>query len=161
MTAKTSPIPEGFHSITPDLIVRDAADAIDFYKRAFCAVERYRMQSPDGKSIVHAELVIGNSVMFLCDESATCNTKSPETLKGTTSSLHLYVEDVDAVFARAVQEGATVAMPLENMFWGDRFGAILDPFGHRWSLATHVEDLSSEEIERRGAEFMAAQAVTA
>jgi len=148
-------IPSGFHTLTPDLVVRGAARAIEFYKKAFGAEELARMPGPDGKTIGHAELKVGDSVFFLSDECPGMGCKSPETLKGTTQALHIYVQDVDAAFDQAVAAGATVKMPVADMFWGDRFGKLADPFGHEWSLGTHKEDLSPEEIDRRAKAFFA------
>jgi PhnB protein len=147
--------PEGYHSVTPYLTLDDAAGAIDFYKRAFGAKERMRMDTPDGK-IGHAELEIGDSLVMLGDAFPNSSTKSPRELGGCTGGVFLYVEDVDAVFQRAVDEGATVTMELEDMFWGDRFGSLNDPFGHSWSLATHVEDVPPEEMAERSKAAMAA-----
>jgi PhnB protein len=161
MIGKTKPIPEGFHAITPYLVVRGVSEAIDYYKRAFGAVERYRMASPDGNTIMHAEITIGDSIIMLSDECPEMDSKSPAALQGTPVSIHLYVEDVDEVFERAVREGAKVTMPLENTFWGDRFGALTDPFGHHWSIASHMEDLPPEEIARRGAEKFGGKAANA
>ena len=161
MTATTKPIPEGFHAVTPHLVVRGAVEAIDYYKRAFGAVERFRMAGPDGKNIMHAELVIGDSIIFLCDEMPDMDCRSPAALQGTPVSIHLYVDDADAVFSRAVSAGGRVTMPLQDMFWGDRFGEIEDPYGHRWSIASHVEDVPPEEIERRGTEAFGGQAAHA
>jgi PhnB protein len=154
MHSKPKSIPEGFHSLTPYLTVRGAAEAIEFYKRAFGAEEQIRMPSPDGKTIGHAQIVIGDSILMLADEHPQFN-KSPQTLNGTAVSLLLYVEDVDAVFQRALDAGATVKLPLEDKFYGDRSGSVTDPFGHFWTLSTHVEDVSSEEMQRRMAEFCA------
>jgi PhnB protein len=148
------PIPEGYHTVTPYLAVEDAAQAIEFYKRAFGANERGRMPGPDGK-IAHAELQIGDSVLMLSDPFPQATTKSPKELGGTTGSVFLYVEDVDAVFQQAVDAGATVTMAVEDMFWGDRFGSITDPFGHAWSIATHVEDVPPEQMAERAKEAMA------
>ena len=161
MTAKTKPIPDGFHAVTPYLVVQGANEAIDFYKRAFGAVERFRMAAPDGKSILHAELAIGDSIIFLADECPEMQALSPVALHGTPVSIFLYVEDADAVYKRAVAEGGRVTMPLQNMFWGDRYGEIVDPYGHRWSIATHIEDVPPEELERRGAEAFANQGMNA
>ena len=147
-----SKVPPGFHTITASLIVRDGAHAIDFYKKALGAEERMRMVSPDGK-ISHAELKIGDSILFLTDESPAMGTKSPQTLGGTASNLYLYVEDVDSAFKRAVDAGGKATMPVTDMFWGDRFGQFVDPFGHAWGLSTHVEDVSDEETERRAVDF--------
>jgi PhnB protein len=151
------PIPEGYHTVTPYLSVDDASAAIDFYKQAFGATERVRMPAPDGK-IGHAELQIGDSLVMLSDPFPQSSTRPPKELGGTTSGLFLYVEDVDASFQQAVDAGATVAMAPEDMFWGDRFGSVLDPFGHHWSLATHKEDLSEKEIAERGQAAMAEMA---
>ena len=148
------PIPEGYHSVTPFLAVDDASAAIEFYKRAFGARERARMPGPDGM-IAHAELEIGDSLIMLSDPFPHSQTKPPKELGGTTGGVFLYVEDVDAAFQQATEAGATVTMPLEDMFWGDRFGTLTDPFGHSWSLATHKEDLTEEEIAQRGQAAMA------
>jgi PhnB protein len=157
MTRSTKPIPEGFHTITPSLVVNDAAKAIEFYKKALGAQERMRMALPDGR-ISHAELRIGNSVIFLSDELPNMGSKSPQTAGTTTGSLYLYVEDVDKDFNRAVDAGGKATMPVTDMFWGDRFGAFVDPFGHTWGLGTHTEDLSEKEIEDRAKEFYAQMA---
>jgi PhnB protein len=149
------PIPEGYHSMTPAVIVQDAAAAIEFYKRAFGAEEVFRMASPDGTKIWHAELKIGDSLLMLGDEMPEMGAVSPKTLGGTGSSIHLYVEDADAVVQRAVAAGATITMPLEDAFWGDRYGKIADPFGHSWGIATHQEDVSEEEMARRVQAFTA------
>jgi PhnB protein len=148
------PIPKGYRSLTPYLTVDDAAGAIEFYKRAFGATERARMPFP-GDKIGHAEIEIGDSVLMLADAFPESSTRPPKELGGTTSSVHLFVEDVDAVVDKAVAEGATVTMPVDDMFWGDRFGMITDPYGHAWSIATHKEDLTPEEIEERGKAAMA------
>jgi PhnB protein len=144
------PIPEGFHSVTPYLTVRGAAEAIDFYRRAFGAVELMRLPGPGG-TITHAEVRIGDSIVMLADEAPEMGTRSPESLGGTGVSLYVYVEDVDAVVARAAGAGAKVTLPARDMFWGDRFASVVDPFGHVWGLATHQEDLSPDEIARRRA----------
>jgi PhnB protein len=148
------PIPEGYHTLTPQLAVDDAAQAIDFYKRAFGAKERGRMPGPEGK-IAHAELEIGDSVVMLADPFEQSTSKPPKQLGGTSVGIFLYVEDVDAAVQQAVDAGATVTMPVDDMFWGDRFGTLADPFGHEWQLATHKEDLEPEEIMERGKEAMA------
>ena len=145
MTGKAKPIPEGFHSVTPYLTVNDAARAIDFYKRAFGATERYRMDGPGGK-IAHAEIKIGDSIVMLGDESMAAGTRSPQSLGGTPIGLFIYVEDVDSAFTRAASAGAKVDMPVTDMFWGDRYGRLRDPFGHEWSIATHKQDLSHDEM---------------
>ena len=143
------PIPEGYHTATPYLTVRGAAKAIDFYKKAFGAQELMRMPGPEGR-IGHAEIRIGDSIIMLTDEAPDASSsRAPESLGGTTSSVFLYVDNVDALVARAVEAGATVAVPLQDMFWGDRFGQLRDPFGHSWGVATHKEDLTPEEIARR------------
>jgi uncharacterized glyoxalase superfamily protein PhnB len=148
---KVSPIPEGHHTVTAHLIIRGAAQAIEFYKKAFGAQEISRMLGPDGKSIVHAEIKIGDSFVFLVDEMPQMGARSPQALGGTAVTFHLYVEDADAVFNQAVAAGAKVQMPLADMFWGDRFGKLADPFGHEWSVATHKEDLTPEEMQKRAA----------
>jgi PhnB protein len=148
-------IPAGFHTATPGLTVRGAAEAIEFYKRAFGAQELMRMPGPDGKSLVHAEIKIGNSVIFLNDEMPDMGCRSPQTLGASTAALHLYVPDVDAAFKRAVEAGAQVKMPVADMFWGDRFGRVADPFGHEWGLATHKEDLTPQAMAKRAQDFFA------
>ena len=148
------PIPDGYHTVTPAIIVRGAARAIEFYRTAFGAKELSRMEGPDG-SVAHAEIRIGDSIVMLGDENAHYGTLSPHSTNGTPSSLHIYVDDVDAVFARAVSAGAKVKYPIENAFWGDRYGKITDPFGHEWGIATHVQDMSKEEVEKAGKEWMA------
>ncbi len=153
LNVAVKPIPEGYHTITPYLTVRGADRAIDFYRRAFGAKEHARMHGPDGKTVMHAELQIGDSRFFLGDEVPGMECSSPETLGGSPSGIYLYVRDVDEMFRKAVEAGATVKRPVENMFWGDRTGSLRDPFGHTWDLATRKEDLSPEEMKRRGAEF--------
>lgn len=155
MATQVKPIPTGYHSVTPMLTVRDMNKAIDFYKRAIGAEERARFSGPDGKSIMHAELKIGDSVIMLGGEQADKGCRSPQTLGGTPVSLYLYVEDADKAFSRATSAGATVAMPVTDMFWGDRCGTFVDPFGHTWSVATRKEDHSQEEIQKRGEAFFA------
>ena len=157
MARSKQPIPSGFHTVTPYLTVRDAAAAIEFYKKALGAEEIMRMPTPDGK-IGHAELKIGDSIIFLADEFPQMGNKSPQTLGGSTGGLYLYVEDVDKAFKRATDAGATVKMPATDMFWGDRYGQVTDPFGHLWSLSTHVEDVSPEEMEKRSKEWAAQMA---
>ncbi len=153
MAKQVKAIPEGYHSVTPYLMIQGAAQAIDFYKRAFGAKELMHMDGPQGK-IVHAEIMIGDSRIMMSDEMGTA-CRSPQSLGGTTSSLFLYVEDVDSVFNQATAAGAKVVMALSDQPWGDRFGTLTDPFGHVWSLATHVEDVAPEEIDRRMKEMMA------
>jgi PhnB protein len=149
MSNPVKPIPEGSHALTPHLVVKGASQAIEFYKKAFGAEEIMRMPGPDGKSIIHAQLKIGDSQLFLVDEFPEMGGLGPLSIGGTPVTIHLFVEDVDTVFNRAVAAGAQVNMPLENAFWGDRYGRITDPFGHSWSLATHKEDLTPEEISKR------------
>jgi PhnB protein len=148
-------IPEGYHTLTMYLTVEKADEAIEFYKRAFGATERVRMTAPDG-SIGHAELEIGDSVIMVSDPFPQSTVRPPREVGATTASVFMYVEDVDAAFKRAIDAGATSSMDVEDMFWGDRFGTVTDPFGHVWSIATHVEDVSPEEIEERGKAAMAA-----
>ena len=155
MATKPRPIPEGYHTLTPYLAVDDAALAIDFYKRAFGAKERVRMDAP-GWKIGHAELEIGDSQVMLADPFPQASTRPPKELGGTSASVFMYVEDVDAVVSQAVEAGATVTMEVADQFWGDRFGTVTDPFGHVWSIATHVEDVAPEEIAERGKAAMAA-----
>ncbi|MBI4386121.1 MAG: VOC family protein [Elusimicrobia bacterium] len=147
-------IPEGSHTLTPYLTIQGAAKAIEFYKKTFGAKEETRMDGPDGK-VMHAELRIGDSNIMISDELPGANCKSPSTLRGTTVGLYLYVQDVDEVFGRALTAGAKVRQPLENKFWGDRHGELEDPFGHRWSLATHKEDLTPQQIQQRAREMFA------
>jgi PhnB protein len=150
-------IPEGYHSITPYLIIKGATAAIDYYKKVFGATERMRMDGPGG-TIGHAELVIGDSTVMLADEYPDMGHRSPKTLGGTPVSLVLYIEDVDTVFKRAVDAGAKSVRPVENQFYGDRMGTLEDPFGHMWSIATHVEDVAPEEMQRRAEQMMKQQA---
>ena len=149
------PIPEGYHSLNAYLAVDDAAAAIEYYSEVFGAKERFRMDGPDGK-IGHAELEIGDSVLMLSDQNPQSNYTPPKQLGGTSAGLLLYVEDVDAVVTKATETGATLTMPVEDMFWGDRFGQVTDPFGHAWQIATHKEDLTEEEIAERSKAAMAA-----
>jgi PhnB protein len=151
----TKPIPEGYHTITPYLAVDDASEAIEFYKRAFSAKEQGRMEGPDGK-IAHAELEIGDSKVMLSDPFPQFSTRPPKELGGTSVSVFMYVEDVDALVKQAVDAGATVEMEVEDQFWGDRFGTVTDPYGHMWSIATHVEDVPPEEMAKRAEAAMAA-----
>ena len=151
------PIPEGYHTVTPYLTVDDAAGAIKYYKKAFGATERVRMDTPDGK-VGHAELEIGDSLVMLSDPTPQATTRPPSELGGTSAGVFLYVEDVDAVVRRAVDAGGTVTMEVADQFWGDRFGSVRDPFGHEWSVATHVEDVPPEEMAERAKAAMAAMA---
>jgi PhnB protein len=154
-TMATKPIPEGYHTITPYLAVDDAAEAIEYYKEAFGAKERVRMDAPEGK-IGHAELEIGDSLVMLSDPFPQAATRSPKELGGSSVSVHMYVEDVDAVVKKAVDAGATITMEVADQFWGDRLGSVKDPFGHLWSIATHVEDVPPEEMAERAKAAMAA-----
>jgi PhnB protein len=151
MTVKA--VPEGYHTLTPYMTVRDAARAIEFYKQAFGAVEKGVMKGPDGK-VMHAELRIGDSLFMLADEFPQFGSLSPQSTGGSGMGLHVYVEDVDSAFDRAIGAGATIEMPVSDMFWGDRYAKLMDPFGHKWSLATHVRDMSPGEIEEAQEEFM-------
>jgi len=143
------PVPEGYHTVTPYLIVNAGAKALDFYARAFGAIERLRIDA--GGKIGHAEITIGDSCIMLADEHPEIGALGPTTVGGSPVSLHLYVEDVDAAVARAVAAGATLVRPVADQFYGDRVGGVADPFGHRWFIATHKEDLSPEELQRRAA----------
>lgn len=147
-------IPKGYHTITPFMTVRDAARAIEFYKQAFGAKEKGAMKGPDGK-VMHAELVIGDSIIMLADEFPEFGSLSPQSTGGSGTGLHIYIEDVDSAFDRAVKAGATVEMPVADMFWGDRYGKLRDPFGHKWSIGTHKVDLSVEEMKKGMDETMA------
>lgn len=150
MTGRVKPIPEGYHTATPYLIVRDAARAIEFYKKAFGATELMRMADPSGK-VMHAEIRIGNSPIMLADEVPEMGARGPESLGGSPVSILLYVEDVDALFSQAVAAGAKVQRPVKDQFYGDRSGGVTDPFGHVWYIATHKEDVSPEEMRKRAA----------
>ena len=150
MTAAVKPIPEGYHSITPYLILSGASEAIAFYKKALGAEEVLRLDGPGGK-IHHAEIKIGDSCVMLADEHPEIGALSPKTIRGSPVSIHLYVEDVDAAVARAVAAGAKLIRPVADQFYGDRTGGIEDPFGYRWFVATHKEDLTMDEIQRRAA----------
>ncbi len=141
-------IPKEYHTVTPALSVRGAAEAIEFYKKASGAQEVMRMPGPDGKSIMHAEIKIGDSIVFLGDEFPDMGGRSPQTLGGSTAALHICVPDADAAFTRAVEAGAQVRMPVMDMFWGDRYGRVADPFGHEWELATHKEDLTPKSLSQ-------------
>lgn len=158
MATKAKPIPEGYHSVTPYLSIHGASEAIEFYKKAFGAKELFRMPMPDGR-IGHAEIQIGDSRVMLADENEEMDFRSPKALGGTPASLMVYVEDVDRMFQQAMVAGARVLKPLKNQFYGDRSGNLEDPFGHKWTLATHVEDVAPEEMEKRMKEAMEAEAV--
>jgi PhnB protein len=140
-------VPDGFHRVTPHLTVRDAAKMIDFYKKAFGAVEISRAPGPDGKSILHAALKIGDSIVFLNDEFPEMGAISPLASKGTAVTLHLYVEDADKQYQQALSAGAEVVMPIADMFWGDRYGIVKDPSGHQWSIGHHVHDLTPQQMQ--------------
>lgn len=150
MKPTVKPIPEGYHTATPYLIITNAAKALDFYKDAFKATELVRLPTPDGK-VAHAEIQIGDSRIMLADEVPQWDARSPQTLGGSAVQIMLYVDDVDAFVARAVAAGATLFKPVEDQFYGDRSGSITDPFGHKWTIATHQEDVPEEEIKKRAA----------
>jgi PhnB protein len=156
MASRVKEIPKGFHTVTPYLVVTDSARAIDFYKRAFGAEELLRVDGPDGK-VAHAEIKIGDSIIMMSDEMPGWS-RSPQSLGGTAVNIFLYVKDVDQVFNQAVAAGAGITMPVSDMFWGDRYGQVTDPFGHSWSLATHKEDVLPEELRERAKAAMAKMA---
>ncbi|HTH44101.1 MAG TPA: VOC family protein [Oxalicibacterium sp.] len=139
-------LPEGMHTITPHLVCANASEAIAFYQKAFGATEMFRLPAPNGK-LMHASVRIGDSTVMLADEFPECGSNGPIALKGTPVTLHMYVQDADAAFKRAVDAGATVRMPLQDMFWGDRYGVVVDPSGHNWSIAAHLRDVPREEME--------------
>ncbi|MCB1125244.1 MAG: VOC family protein [Verrucomicrobiae bacterium] len=153
MSTPVKPVPEGYHSVTPYLILKDAAKAIEFYGQVFGATESCRMPTPDGK-VAHAELRIGDSCVMLADENEAVQARSPLTIGDTSVNLLLYIEDVDTVVRRAVAAGATLLMEVKDQFYGDRSGTFVDPFGHKWTVATHIEDLTPEEMERRAKELL-------
>jgi uncharacterized glyoxalase superfamily protein PhnB len=153
MTASVKPVPDGYQSIIPNLVCVNASEAIDFYKKVFGATEKMRAPGPGGK-IMHAELLIRNTVVFVNDPMDPSALSGPEP-KVRPTQLFVYVEDADAVFGRALTAGARASMPLQDMFWGDRFGKIVDPFGHEWNIATHIEDVSPEEMPKRQQAFFA------
>ena len=157
MAGKVKAIPDGFHTLSPHIMVRDADKAIEFYKKAFGAEEIVRMPGPDGKTVMHAELKLGDSRMMMCQEmpGMECSSASPQTTGKTTAVLHLYVENADALFDRAVKAGAKPIMPISDMFWGDRYGQVSDPFGHVWSIATHKQDYTPEQMKKNMGEFFA------
>jgi PhnB protein len=157
MPNQVRPIPEGYHSVTPYLVVNEAARAIDFYQRAFGAKKIMQMQGPAGK-IAHAELKIGDSMIMVSDEMPGNDVRSPKSLGGCSVGMFLYVENVDSVFKQAQSAGAKVVTPVSDMFWGDRYGKLTDPFGHSWSIATHKENVSPQEMEKRAKESMAKMA---
>ena len=145
--SKTKPVPDGMRSVTPHLICAGAADAIEFYKKAFGAVELARLPGPQGK-LMHAVIRIGDSAVMLVDEMPQWGALGPKSLKGSPVTIHLYVENVDATVERAVKAGAKITMPVDDMFWGDRYGKLEDPFGHHWSVGTHVRDVGMEEMQQ-------------
>jgi PhnB protein len=152
MSNNVKPIPEGHHTVTPYLTIRDAAAALEFYKRAFGADEMFRMADPQGK-VGHAEIRIGDSAIMMSDEFPDMGAQSPDALGGSPVMIHLYVENVDALVDRAVQAGARLERPVADQFYGDRGGLVVDPFGHKWWIATHVEDVPPEELKRRAAQM--------
>ena len=147
MSDKVSPIPQGAAPVTPHLVVRDAAGAIDFYTKAFGAEEVFRMPGPDGKTLVHAEIRVNGAPVMLAEESLEMGMRSPQSFEGTPITLHLYVADCDAAVARAAAAGCEVTMPPADMFWGDRYARVADPYGHAWAFATHQRDVSAEEMQ--------------
>jgi PhnB protein len=154
---KVGPIPKRYHTVTPTLVVRNAPEVIEFYKKAFGAKEKYRMYMPDGKTIMHAEIKIGDSSIMLADENPKWKTLSPQSIGGTGVTLYTYVKNVDKVFEQAVAAGATVTMPVMDAFWGDRNGQLMDPSGHLWSIATHKRDMSAKEMQKAQEEWLAQQ----
>lgn len=144
------PVPKGYHSLTPYLSIKGAAAAMDFYKRAFGAQELECLMVPDGKKIMHAEMKIGDSILMISDDFFDTPAPDPKAVKANICDLHLYVPDVDAVYDRAIKAGAISKMPVSDMFWGDRYGSLIDPFGLIWSISSHKEDLTKEEMTRRG-----------
>jgi uncharacterized glyoxalase superfamily protein PhnB len=154
----TKAIPEGFHSVTPMLMFKDARKAIEFYKRAFAARERFAMPGPDNSGVMHAEILIGDSIIMMGEENPQGPCKSAETTGGSPISLYVYLDDVDEAFKRAVAAGAETRMPVEEMFWGDRVGTVQDPFGYSWSLATHTRELTAQEIRQGAQDFFARMA---
>ena len=152
----TKPIPEGFHTTTPSIVVNNSKEAIEFYKKAFDAREIYQMPTPDGKTM-HAMIQIGDSFVMMSDEFPQMGALSPTTVGGTSTTIHLYVEDADKIYAKAIESGATPAMPIMDAFWGDRYGSVIDPFGHSWAIATHEVDMSPEEMQKAAKEFMEKQ----
>ena len=151
-TTAVKSIPEGMHTLTPHIVCEGASDAIAFYKKAFNAEEITRLPGPNGK-VMHAAVRIGDSVLMLMDDFPEWGSLGPQALKGTPVTLHLYMKDVDAAMQQAVAAGAQVTMPAADMFWGDRYGQVVDPFGHRWSIATHKQDLTPEEIQQNMAKM--------
>jgi uncharacterized glyoxalase superfamily protein PhnB len=154
----TKPIPTGYHSVTPTLVFKDSRKAMNFYQKAFGAKEHFTMPGPDGKGVMHAELEIGNSFIMLSDENPQMGSKSAESIGASPVGFFLYVEDVDAAFPKAVAAGATVQMPVQDMFWGDRAGSLKDPFGYSWMIGTRKQDLTPEQIAKNFEAFCAQMA---
>lgn len=154
MATNVKAVPDGFHTVTPSLTVRDAKTALEFYKKALGADVIKTQADPSGQKILHAELKVGDSIIFINDEFPEMGCFSPLSLNGTTCYLHIYVENADELFKRAVSAGAEIRMPMQDMFWGDRFGKLADPYGHEWGIGQHLEDLTGEEITKRQKEFM-------
>ncbi|MDJ0896057.1 MAG: VOC family protein [Alphaproteobacteria bacterium] len=154
MTEAVKPVPDGYMRVTPHLVVDGAAEAIEFYQKAFGAEEVQRMPAPDGKRLMHAEILINGGRIMLVDAFPEYGSRSPKSLGGTAVTLHLFVEDADAVFERAVAAGGTATMPVSEMFWGDRYGKLTDPYGHEWSVATRVAEPSREEMMAAAAKMM-------
>lgn len=160
MAGRVACVPAGFHTVNAYVVVPNSVEAIAFYEKAFGAKQAFRLAGPDGRTTMHAEIKIGDSVLMLSDENPKMSFKSPKSLGGTSMSLHLYVDNVDTAFKRAVAAGCTPLFPVTDMFWGDRFGKVVDPFGHVWGIATHKEDVSPGECDRRAKEWMKSMAKT-
>lgn len=150
-----NPVPEGCNTVNVYLVVKSAEEAMAFYSRALGARPGFRMAGPNGRGTMHAEMHIGNSTIMLSDENPQWELKSPQTLGGSPASLHLYVDDADALFNQAIEAGCTPLAPMSDMFWGDRYGKVLDPFGYQWGIATHKEELTPHELEERATAFWA------
>jgi len=148
------PIPDGFHSVTPFIVVNNAIEALDFYKKAFDAKEIYKFPTPDGK-IMHAMMQIGDSFVMLSDEFLSMGMRAPTTVGGTSVTLHLYFEDADKIFKQAVTAGAIITMPIIDVFWGDRYGIVMDKYGHSWAIATHKIDLTPEGLRKAAEDYFA------
>jgi len=147
-------VPDGFHNVTTCLTVTDSVEAIDFYKKVFDAKELFRMPGPDGKKTMHAEIQIGDSIIMLGDEFPKMNCRSPKSIGGSGSGVYLYVPDVDSTIKKAADAGAQITMPASDMFWGDRMSSLVDPFGHNWTVATHIRDMTPEEMAKASQEAM-------
>ena len=154
---KINPIPEGMHTVTPQLVCKNATSAIEFYQKAFGAQLQNRSMTPDGKRVMHAMIRIGDSPIMLADEFPEMKNFGPETLKGSPVTLSLYVDNADSFVTRAAQAGAKITMPVQDMFWGDRYGTLTDPFGHHWAVATRVREVSPQELEKAAKEMSSAQ----